>query len=402
MTTPKVYEVPAQWAERASIDDTLYGSLYERSIREPDAFWAEQAHAFLTWTKPWHTVSAWDFRSGSIRWFDGGRLNACVNCLDRHLPARADQIAILWESDDGASDRPITYRELHEAVCRLANALKRHGARKGDRICIYLPMIPEAAIAMLACARIGAIHSIVFAGFSAEALKDRIQDADCAFVICADEGRRGGKVIGLKQNVDRALEACPSVRTVFVVRHTGAPVAWVPSRDIAYDEAVANEAVDCEPEDMDAEDPLFILYTSGSTGKPKGVLHTTGGYLLYAAITHRYVFDHRDGDVYWCTADVGWVTGHSYLVYGPLANGATTLLFEGVPTFPDPSRLWQIIDKHRVTIFYTAPTLIRSLMALGDEWVTATRRDSLRVLGSVGEPINPEAWEWYYHVVGEM
>ncbi|MGY6217237.1 acetate--CoA ligase [Methylolobus aquaticus] len=401
MTIPKVYDVPSSWAENALIDDARYRTQYEQSVRDPDAFWGEQATLFLDWTRRWETVSDCDFRSGTVRWFAGGRLNACENCVDRHLPFRAEQTAILWESDDGETVRRLSYRELHQAVCRLANALKRHGATKGERICIYLPMIPEAAIAMLACARIGAIHSIVFAGFSAEALKDRIQDAECAFVICADEGRRGGKVIGLKQNVDRALEACPSVRSVFVVRNTGAAVNWLPSRDVAYDEAVAAESEDCEPTEMDAEDPLFILYTSGSTGKPKGVLHTTGGYLLFAAMTHRYVFDHRDGDVYWCTADVGWVTGHSYLVYGPLANGATTLMFEGVPTYPDPSRLWRIIDKHRVTIFYTAPTVVRSLMGLGDEWVTATRRDSLRLLGSVGEPINPEAWEWYYHVVGD-
>ena len=401
MTTHKVYDVPEQWSQRALIDAPRYRALYEYSIRDPNAFWAEQAEAFLDWVRPWDTVSDWDFRSGRIRWFEGGRLNACVNCVDRHLPDRAAQTAILWESDDGVSNRDLTYRELHEAVCRFANALRRHGARKGDRICIYLPMIPEAAIAMLACARIGAIHSIVFAGFSAESLKDRILDADCTFVICANEGRRGGKVIDLKQNVDRALESCPGVRTVFVVRNTGAAVNWVATRDIAYEEALAGESAHCEPEDMDAEDPLFILYTSGSTGKPKGVVHTTGGYLLYSAMTHRYVFDHRDGDIYWCTADVGWVTGHSYLVYGPLANGATTLMFEGVPTFPDPSRLWQVIDKYGVTIFYTAPTVIRSLMGLGDEWVAAARRDSLRVLGSVGEPINPEAWEWYYHVVGD-
>jgi acetyl-CoA synthetase len=401
MTTVTVYEVPEALAEQALVDEAHYRTLYARSIREPDAFWAEQATALLDWTKPWDKVSDCDFRRGHIRWFEGGRLNACVNCIDRHLPARADQTAILWESDSGESDRHITYRELHEAVCRFANALKRHGAAKGDRVCIYLPMIPEAAVAMLACARIGAIHSIVFAGFSAEALKDRIQDAECTFVICADEGRRGGKLIGLKQNVDLALKSCPAVKTVFVVQHTGGPIDWVEPRDVAYREAVAGEAITCEAEDMDAEDPLFILYTSGSTGKPKGVLHTTGGYLLFAAITHRYVFDYREGDIYWCTADVGWVTGHSYLVYGPLCNGATTLLFEGVPTYPNPSRLWAVIDKHRVTTFYTAPTVIRSLMGLGDHWVTETHRDSLRILGSVGEPINPEAWEWYYHLVGD-
>jgi acetyl-CoA synthetase len=396
----KIYDIPADIAARAHIPEAAYAELYERSIRDPAGFWAEQAGRFLDWFEPWRTVHECDFSKAHIRWFEGGKLNVSYNCLDRHLAERGGQTAILWEGDDPASDRKVTYRELHDQVCRFANALKNHGVGKGDRVCIYLPMIPEAAVAMLACTRIGAVHSIVFGGFSADALKDRILDADCRTVICADEGRRGGRTVPVKANVDQALKACPEVETVFVVRNTGGTIDWN-ARDVWYHEAVSLASPDCPPESMDAEDPLFILYTSGSTGKPKGVLHTTGGYLLYAAITHQYVFDYQEGEVYWCTADVGWVTGHSYVIYGPLCNGATTLMFEGIPTYPAPDRFWQVVDKHRVNIFYTAPTAIRALEAQGNHWVEQTRRDSLRILGSVGEPINPEAWEWYYHVVGE-
>lgn len=401
MSTAIVHEIPKDLAERALIDRDHYAAMYRRSVEQPDVFWAEQADLFLDWIKHWDRVSNWDFHTGQIRWFEGGELNASVNCLDRHLKKRGDQIAIIWEGDSEDTQVSLTYRALYEDVCRCANALKRRGVKKGDRVCIYLPMIPEAAVAMLACARIGAIHSIVFAGFSAEALKDRILDADCRFLICADEGLRGGKHVGLKKNVDTALTACPNVEAVFVVEHTGAAVDWIAGRDISFRVAVAAEQAVCEPEAMDAEAPLFILYTSGSTGKPKGVVHTTGGYLLHVAITHKYVFDYREGEIYWCTADVGWVTGHSYLVYGPLLNGATTLLFEGVPTYPNPDRFWRVIDKHGVNIFYTAPTVIRSLMGLGEHWVAASSRKSLRILGSVGEPINPEAWEWYYRTVGD-
>lgn len=401
MSTAIVHQIPDELAKHALINKERYDALYRRSVDDPGGFWAEQAATFIDWIKPWDCVSDWNFRSGHVRWFTGGRLNASVNCLDRHLQRRGDQIAIIWEGDAEGIQKTISYRALYEDVCRCANALKRRGVRQGDRVCIYLPMIPEAAIAMLACARIGAIHSIVFAGFSAEALKERINDADCQFVICADEGLRGGKRIGLKNNVDAALTGCPNVKVVFVVEHTGGNIDWIAGRDISFQEALAAENPVCEPEAMDAEAPLFILYTSGSTGKPKGVVHTTGGYLLYTAITHKYVFDYRDGEIYWCTADVGWVTGHSYLVYGPLLNGATTLLFEGVPTHPSPDRFWRVIDKYGVNIFYTAPTVIRSLMGLGDEWPASSSRKSLRVLGSVGEPINPEAWEWYYRVVGD-
>ena len=401
MSTEKVYPVMPAIAAQAHIDDVRYQEMYRQSIHDPDRFWGEQAGQFLSWIKPWDTVQAFDFHRGHIRWFDGAKLNVSFNCLDRHLATRGEQTAIIWEGDDPREDRRLTYRELHQQVCRFANALKASGVSKGDRVCIYLPMIPEAAVAMLACARIGAIHSIVFGGFSADALKDRLLDADCHFVICADEGRRGGKRVPLKANVDSALTACPEVRTVFVVKSTGAAINWVEGRDRWYHEAVAGASADCPPVEMDAEDPLFILYTSGSTGKPKGVLHTSGGYLLYAAMTHKYVFDYHEGEVFWCTADVGWVTGHSYIVYGPLCNGAITLMFEGIPTYPKPDRFWQVIDKHQVNIFYTAPTAIRSLMGLGDELVQRSSRASLRILGSVGEPINPEAWEWYYHVVGE-
>ncbi|MBA1148568.1 acetate--CoA ligase [Ectothiorhodospiraceae bacterium WFHF3C12] len=401
MSEVKVYPVPQETAKNALIDDATYKEMYRRSLEEPDSFWAEQAEQFLTWFKKWDTVNNSDLAEARIRWFEGGKLNAAYNCVDRHLEKRGDQAAIIWEGDEPDQSKTITYRELHEAVGRFANALKERGVKKGDRVCIYMPMIPEAAIAMLATARIGAIHSVVFGGFSPNALRDRILDSDCRVVVTADEGVRGGKTIPLKDNVEKALAECPNVGTVFTVKRTGNDVPWKDGRDVWYEEAVEAASAECAPEEMDAEDPLFILYTSGSTGKPKGVLHTTGGYLLQCAMTHKYVFDYHDGEVYWCTADVGWVTGHSYIVYGPLANGAKTLMFEGVPTYPDASRHWQVVDKHDVNIYYTAPTAIRALMGLGDEFVTKTDRSSLRVLGTVGEPINPEAWEWYYHTVGE-
>jgi acetyl-CoA synthetase len=401
MTDTKHYDIPASFANNAHIDEAQYQAMYRQSVEDPSAFWAEQAKAFLSWDKRWETVLDWDFHKGHIRWFDGGKLNACYNCVDRHLETRGDQTALIWEGDDPAKDDKITYRQLHERVCRLANVLKSRGVKKGDRVCIYMPMIPEAAYAMLACARIGAVHSVVFGGFSPESIKDRILDSDCHTVITADEGLRGSKHVPLKANVDAALKSCPNVSTVITVKVTGANVNWVEGRDIWYQEEAAKVSAECPVESMDAEDPLFILYTSGSTGKPKGVLHTTGGYLLYAAITHKYVFDYHEGDIYWCTADVGWITGHSYIVYGPLANGAISLMFEGVPTYPDASRLWQVCDKHQVNIFYTAPTALRALMREGEGPVKKTSRSSLRLLGTVGEPINPEAWEWYYHVVGD-
>ena len=401
MSEAKAYPVPDEVAARCLIDAARYQSMYQRSIEDADQFWAEQADEFVTWYSRWDTLASWDFNTATIRWFDGATLNACYNCLDRHLATRGDDVAIIWEGDEPNEDTRITYRELHAAVCRLANALKSRGVKKGERVSIYMPMVPEAAVAMLACARIGAVHSIVFGGFSPEALKDRILDSDCTVVITADEGRRGGRAVPLKANADQALASCPNVHTVFVLKHTGRAIDWHEGRDVWYHEAVAAESENCEPEPMDAEAPLFILYTSGSTGKPKGVLHTTGGYLLYTAMTHKYVFDYHDGDIYWCTADVGWVTGHSYIVYGPLANGATTLMFEGVPNYPDAGRMWEVVDKHGVNIFYTAPTALRALMGQGDEFVKRSRRTSLRILGSVGEPINPEAWEWYYHVVGD-
>jgi acetyl-CoA synthetase len=401
MSEDKIYKVTAAAKQRSHMDAARYQELYQQSIDSPEEFWAEQAGELLHWHKPWKSVCESDFRTAQAKWFAGAKLNVAFNCIDRHLERRGDQTAIIWEGDEPSDAKEISYRELHSHVCKFANALKARGVAKGDRVCIYMPMIPEAAYAMLACARIGAIHSVVFGGFSPESLKDRILDSDCQTVITADEGVRGGKTIALKANVDAALESCPKVHSVFVVRRTNAEVPWIDARDVCYHKATLAESDQCEPELMDAEDPLFILYTSGSTGKPKGVLHTTAGYLLGACITHKYVFDYHDGDVYWCTADVGWVTGHSYIVYGPLANGAITLMFEGVPTYPDASRFWQVIDKHQVNIFYTAPTAIRALMAVGDEPVTRTSRSSLRLLGSVGEPINPEAWEWYYHVVGE-
>ncbi|WP_454869055.1 acetate--CoA ligase [Pseudomonas farris] len=387
-------------AAQLSQDD--YQRLYRQSVEHPSTFWAEQATRFLDWSAPWQTVQRYDLKTGEASWFAGGQLNVSYNCIDRHLEKRGDQIAIIWEGDDPAESAQITYKKLHHNVCRLANVLKSRGVKKGDRVCIYMPMIPEAAYAMLACARIGAIHSVVFGGFSPDSLRDRILDADCRTVITADEGVRGGKFVPLKQNVDTALQSCPNVNTVIVVERTQGQVNWVDDRDIWYHQALRDVSDDCPPEPMDAEDPLFILYTSGSTGKPKGVLHTTGGYLLQAAMTFKYVLDYRDGEVFWCTADVGWVTGHSYIVYGPLANGATTLIFEGVPSYPSTSRFWQVIDKHHVNIFYTAPTALRALMREGPEPLKETSRESLRLLGTVGEPINPEAWEWYFNTVGEQ
>ena len=384
------------------ITEAEYFRLYERSLADPDGFWAEHGKR-IDWIKPFTKVRSGSFE-GDVRlaWYEDGSLNASYNCIDRHLPQRADQTAILWEGDDPGEDRGVSYRELHEAVCRLANVLKGRGVKKGDRVTIYLPMIPEAAIAMLACARIGAIHSVVFGGFSPDSLLGRVQDCRSTVLITADEGRRGGRAIPLKRNADNALRHCPEVRDVIVVRHTGGEIDWVEGRDVWYHELCAAAAPDCPPEEMSAEDPLFILYTSGSTGQPKGVLHTTGGYLVYTSMTHEYVFDYRQGEIYWCTADVGWVTGHSYIVYGPLANGATTLMFEGVPNYPDPSRFWRVVDKHNVSIFYTAPTAIRALMREGEDYVRRTSRRSLRILGTVGEPINPEAWLWYYDHVGEQ
>ena len=386
----------------AQLSQEDYRRLYRQSIEQPDTFWAEQAKVFLDWISPWHTVQQSDIRTGAAQWFAGGRLNVSYNCIDRHLAHRAEQTAFIWEGDDPTQSSNITYRQLHQNVSRLANVLKGRGVKKGDRVCIYMPMIPEAAYAMLACTRIGAVHSVVFGGFSPDALRDRILDADCRTVITADEGVRGGKPVALKQNVDKALASCPNVSTVLVVERTGAKVNLSEGRDLKYQHALDAASADCPPEPMDAEDPLFILYTSGSTGKPKGVLHTTGGYLLQAAMTFKYVLDYRDGEVFWCTADVGWVTGHSYIVYGPLANGATSLMFEGVPSYPDSSRFWQVIDKHQVNIFYTAPTALRALMREGHGPLENTSRASLRLLGSVGEPINPEAWDWYFNAVGEQ
>ena len=400
MSDMKIYPVHKNFKKQANLKLKAYKSMYLESIENSDIFWSEQAKEFLNWQKSWNQVSSYDFSTGQASWFSEGKLNASVNCIDRHLPTKANQAAIIWEGDNPENSEIISYRELSDHVNKLSNALRSRRVKKGDRVCIYMPMIPEALYAMLACARIGAIHSVVFGGFSPEALKDRIIDSDCHVVITADEGVRGGKRIPLKANADKAMSQCPLVHTCFVISHTKGKVDWIDKRDIWYHEAIKKETTYCLPETMDAEDPLFILYTSGSTGKPKGVLHTTAGYLLQAAMTHKYVFDYKDNDIYWCTADVGWVTGHSYIVYGPLCNGATTLMFEGVPTYPDASRFWQIIDKHKVSIFYTAPTAIRSLLAVGNDYVKRTSRKSLRLLGTVGEPINPEAWEWYYHVIG--
>ncbi|MGD9617569.1 MAG: acetate--CoA ligase [Alphaproteobacteria bacterium] len=384
------------------IDEQEYFRLYRESLADPNRFWGEHGRR-IDWIKPYTKVMNASYQGDvAIRWYEDGTLNASHNCIDRHLAARGDRTAILWEGDDPGEDRRVTYRELHEAVCRLANALKAQGVRKGDRVTIYLPMIPEAAVAMLACARIGAIHSVVFGGFSPDSLAGRIEDCGSTILITADEGLRGGRKVPLKRNADTALRQCPAVKTVIVVRRTGGDIDWQDGRDLWYHEVCAAAAPDCPPEEMSAEDPLFILYTSGSTGKPKGVLHTTGGYLVFTAMTHDCVFDYRDGEIYWCTADVGWVTGHSYIVYGPLANGATTLMFEGVPNYPDPSRFWQVVDKHNVSIFYTAPTAIRALMREGEDYVRKADRKSLRLLGTVGEPINPEAWLWYYDHVGEQ
>ncbi|MDO9416783.1 acetate--CoA ligase [Pararhizobium sp.] len=401
----KTYPVLRDAKKRALIDNPTYLKWYEQSIADPDAFWGEHGKR-IDWFKPYTKVKNTSFTGNvSIKWFEDGITNVSYNCIDRHLAERGDQVAIIWEGDNPFDDKKITYRELHGHVCRLANVFKDNGVKKGNRVTIYMPMIPEAAYAMLACTRIGAIHSIVFGGFSPDALAGRIVDCESTFVITADEGLRGGKTIPLKQNTDQAVDIAArngvAVKTVLVVRRTGGKIGWADGRDIWYHAATRAAKADCPPAKMKAEDPLFILYTSGSTGKPKGVLHTTGGYLVYAAMTHEYVFDYHQGDIYWCTADVGWVTGHSYIVYGPLANGATTLMFEGVPNYPDAGRFWDVIDKHQVNIFYTAPTAIRALMGAGDDFVKRSSRSSLRTLGSVGEPINPEAWEWYYHVVGD-
>jgi acetyl-CoA synthetase len=401
MSETKIYPVPGDLAKSAWCDESGYFKLYEQSVKDPEGFWGEQGKR-IDWIKPYSQVKDVSFgpENVHIKWYPDGTLNASANCLDRHLEARGDQTAIIWEGDDPNDSKAITYRELHEQVCRLGNAMKNEGVKKGDRVTIYMPMIPEAAVAMLACARIGAVHSVVFGGFSPDSLGGRIQDCDSNCVITADEGVRGGRKIPLKANTDAALKTCPTVEKVIVVKRTGGDIDWVEGRDVWYHEVCGAASADCPAEEMNAEDPLFILYTSGSTGKPKGVLHTTGGYMVYTSITHQYVFDYHDGEVFWCTADVGWVTGHSYIVYGPLANGAISVMFEGVPNYPDASRFWQVCDKHKVNIFYTAPTAIRALMREGDGPVTKTDRGSIRLLGTVGEPINPEAWIWYYDVVG--
>ena len=401
MSHKKFAVVPVGIAENTHLNLEQYHDLYQHSINSPDSFWEQQARKFITWIEPWTTVTTGNFETLPIEWFINGKLNACYNCVDRHLETRGDQVAVIGEGNHPNDTQHITYRQLHETICKFANVLKQQGIKKGDRVCIYLPMIPEMVIAMLACARIGAVHSIVFGGFSPEALKTRILDAGCRLLITADEGMRGEKSIPLKINSDKALVDCPNVERVVVIQHSGNIIPWDETRDIWYHAAMAGVEIQCPIEPMDSSDPLFILYTSGSTGKPKGILHSTGGYLVYVAMTHHYIFDYHQGDVYWCTADIGWITGHSYSVYGPLANGATTLLFEGVPHYPTFSRFWDIIDKHQVAIFYTAPTAIRALRREGDDWVTKTSRNSLRLLGTVGEPINPDVWEWYYNVVGE-
>ena len=402
MSDSKVYDVLPHAVKRALIDDAAYQAMYKRSIEDPDGFWADMANEHVHWFRKWDKVADWTFDGGvGIRWFDGARVNVAYNCLDRHLAERGDKPAILWEGDQPGEERRITFRELHAEVCKFANVLKSKGVRKGDRVCVYMPMVPEAAVAMLACARIGAVHSVVFGGFSPDALRDRILDSDCRVVVTADEGPRGGRNVPLKKNTHAALEACPNTHACIVVRRTGNEVPWRDGRDVWYHEVMADASADCPAEELDAEDPLFILYTSGSTGMPKGVQHSQAGYLLYTTLTFKYIFDYHEGDVFWCTADVGWVTGHSYVVYSPLSNGATTVMFEGVPNHPDFSRFWRICDKYGVNIFYTAPTAIRALMGQGDDFVKRAGRASLRVLGTVGEPINPEAWEWYYHVVGD-
>lgn len=396
-----LYPVSEQALAHTQCNNEQYQAMYQQSVNDPDTFWAEQAKKHIDWIEPWHTVSEVDYNEANIKWFDGAQLNVSYNCIDRHLATRADQTAIIWEGDEVDQARNISYKELHEEVCKFANLLKSRGIKKGDKVGIYMPMIPEVGFAMLACARIGAVHSVVFGGFSPEALKARVENSDCVAVITADEGVRGGKNVPLKANTDVALEGCDAVHTVVVVKRTGNDVNMQADRDVWYQDLMADMSADCEPEVMNAEDPLFILYTSGSTGTPKGVLHTTGGYILYAAMTHKYIFDYKDGEVFWCTADAGWITGHTYIFYGPLANGATTLVFEGVPTYPDASRFWQVCEKHNVNIFYTAPTAIRALMSLGDEPVKKCDRSSIRLLGTVGEPINPEAWHWYHEVVGD-
>ena len=402
MSNDDIYQVPSGLEKTAWADNEKYLSMYKKSIEDNEEFWREEGK-IIDWIKPYTKIKEVDYLAPnvSIKWFYDGSLNASVNCIDRHLKTRGDQTAIIWEGDDENDVKKISYNELHKQVCKFANAMKSRGIKKGDVVTIYMPMISEAAVAMLACTRIGAIHSIVFGGFSPDALAGRINDCSSNCVITADEGIRGGKVIPLKKNTDEALESCPGVETVFVITRTGNEVGWIKGRDVLYEDACIAASTECEPEEMNAEDPMFILYTSGSTGKPKGVLHTTGGYMVYAAMTHKYVFDYHDGDIYWCTADIGWVTGHTYVVYGPLANGSTTLLFEGLPTYPNSSRMWEVCDRHNVSIFYTAPTAIRALMRDGDVPVNKTSRESLRLLGTVGEPINPEAWNWYYNVVGD-
>lgn len=401
MSELQLYPVSDHWSENAWINKEKYEDMYQESVESPDSFWEKQAAEFLDWSVKWEQVYSADFSKGHSTWFLGGKLNVTANCIDRHLDNRGDQTAIIWEGDDPSEHKRISYKELHEHVSKMGNVLRQRNVKKGDRVCIYMPMIPEAAYAMLACARIGAVHSVVFGGFSPEALKDRILDSDCQVIITADEGYRGGKTVPLKENTDKALESCPRVHTCLVIQRTSGDIDWLEGRDVWYHDASNNVSSECHPEIMDSEDPLFILYTSGSTGKPKGVMHTTAGYLLMSAMSHKYTFDYKEGDIYWCTADVGWITGHSYIVYGPLCNGGTTLMFEGVPTYPDASRFWQVIDKHQVNQFYTAPTAIRALMGAGDSYVEKTSRESLKLMGTVGEPINPEAWEWYHRVVGD-
>ena len=402
MDHEQIFKPSTAIVKQAHVDAKGYEELYAASIADPDGFWAEHGKR-IDWIKPYSQISdvSYDANDLHIRWYADGTLNAAANCLDRHLAERGDQTAIIWEGDEPDQQRHITYKELHEDVCKFANVLKTNGAKKGDRITLYMPMIPEAAVAMLACARIGAVHSVVFGGFSPDALAGRIQDCDSTMVITADEGVRGGRPIPLKGNTDAAVKSCPDCKTVIVVRRTGGEINWVEGRDVWYHDAMNTASTDCPAEEINAEDPMFILYTSGSTGKPKGVLHTTGGYMVYASMTHQYVFDYHDGDIYWCSADIGWITGHSYIIYGPLANGAITLMFEGVPTYPDSSRFWRVVEKHKVNMFYTAPTAIRALMREGETPVTCCDKSSLRLLGSVGEPINPEAWMWYHNVVGE-